>query len=222
MHKPTLKVEDSSTASCDALPMNPHCAIICGATGCGKTEFVLGLLQHRYRGHFEHIVIICPTWKDNDTYKRGWLLRDPEIYLIDPVDRNADSGENRLHDWLTHCHKLFSGEKTLYIIDDCASSKVLNVKRDKFTDLAFSGRHTSQSVWVLSQSYKSVLKDFRKQTKWTALFYCKDRDSFDECLRENDVIPDGCRAQVKEILAKTSHTAVVRITEQLTSYFIAN
>ena len=27
------------------LPKYPHCAIICGQTGCGKTEFVLDLLE---------------------------------------------------------------------------------------------------------------------------------------------------------------------------------
>ena len=51
------------------------------------------------------------------------------------------------------------------------------------SELAFSGRHADQSVWVLT-----VLKDLREQTRRVGLFHCKDRDSFDECLRENDVI----------------------------------
>ena len=36
--------------------------------------------------------------------------------------------------------------------------------------------------------YMSVLKDFREQTKWVCMFYTKDRDSFENCLRENDEI----------------------------------
>ena len=47
------------------LPKYPHCAIICGQTGCGKTEFVLDLLEGRYRGVFSHIVILCPTIRWN-------------------------------------------------------------------------------------------------------------------------------------------------------------
>ncbi len=39
------------------LPKYPHCAIICGQTGCGKTEFVLDLLEKEYRGVFKNIVI---------------------------------------------------------------------------------------------------------------------------------------------------------------------
>ena len=40
------------------------------------------------------------------------------------------------------------------------------------------------------QKYNSVSKDIREQIKWLCLFFTKDRDSFDDCLRENDVIPD--------------------------------
>ena len=30
------------------LPKFSHCATICGATGCGKTKFVLDLLEDKY------------------------------------------------------------------------------------------------------------------------------------------------------------------------------
>ena len=45
-------------------------------------------------------------------------------------------------------------------------------------------------LWVLMQKYNSVSKDVREQIKWLCLFFTKDRDSFEDCLRENDVIPD--------------------------------
>ena len=45
------------------------------------------------------------------------------------------------------------------------------------SELAFSGRHAEQSVWVISQRYISVLKDLREQSKWVCMFYTKDRDS---------------------------------------------
>ncbi|CAC5366517.1 unnamed protein product [Mytilus coruscus] len=74
------------------------------------------------------------------------------------------------------------------------------------SELAFSGRHMEQSVWVISQRYNSVLKDLREQTKWLCMFYTKDRDSFDNCLRENDVIPTlEERQRIKEELKKKKH-----------------
>ena len=85
--------------------------------------------------------------------------------------------------------------------------------------LAFSGRHAEQSVWVLTQKYNSVLKDLREQTRWVALFHAKDRDSFEECLRENDVIPSREeRAAVRQLLTETKHAKLLLKTDQPTSY----
>ena len=192
------------------LPRYPHSAMICGQTGCGKTQFILDILEEHYCDHFHHIVILCPTVKWNATYKsRTWIWKDPEVYVIDP-------GEH-LHQWLRLFYQLFAGSSTLYIIDDCSTSKALTKKRDMLS--AFSGRHADQSVWVLTQKYNSVLKDLREQTKWLALFYCKDRDSFDECLRENDVIPTQPeRAAFRKLLSESKHTKLLLKTDQPTAY----
>ena len=40
------------------------------------------------------------------------------------------------------------------------------------------------------QKYNSVSKDVREQIKWLCLFFTKGKDSFEDCLRENDIIPD--------------------------------
>jgi len=64
----------------------PHSAIICGQTGCGKTQFVLDELLHPERGSYRNafdfvfklLFILCPTWKRNRTYlDRPWLWRGP-------------------------------------------------------------------------------------------------------------------------------------------------
>ena len=36
----------------------------------------------------------------------------------------------------------------------------------------------------------SVSKDVREEIKWLCLFFTKDWNSFEDCLRENDIIPD--------------------------------
>ena len=190
----------------------PHCAIICGQTGCGKTVFALDLLEAGYKGAFSHIAILCPTVRWNKTYReRRWIWTDPEVYIFDPGDR--------LQEYLRAFFSIFAGEPTLYIIDDCSASKALTKKKDMLSELAFSGRHASQSVWVLTQKYNAVLKDLCEQTKWVALFHCKDRDSFEECLRENDVIPTGEeRAAIRQLLSKTKHAKLVLKTDQPAAY----
>ena len=147
------------------LPKDPHSAIICGQTGCGKTVFSLSLLEGPYQGVFKHIVILCPTVRFNQTYQQcPWIWSDPEVYIVDPGER--------LHDYLWAFYQLFQGEPTLYIIDDCSASKALTKKKDMLSDLAFSGRHADQSVWVLTQKYNSVLRVLRTSANRHAGLLC--------------------------------------------------
>ena len=115
-----------------------------------------------------------------------------------------------------------AGKPTLYIIDDCSATKELTKKKDMLSELAFFGRHADQSVWVISQRYISVLKDLREQTKWVCMFYTKDRDSFDNCLRENDVIPTEERQRIKKELAKVKHRKLILKTDQPTGYWLVD
>jgi len=194
------------------LPREPHCSLICGQTGCGKTIFVLDLLQTVYRNHFEHIVIFCPTLKYNIAYKeRAFIWRDDEIYLVDP--------SNNLSEYLEFFYKAFEGTQTLFIIDDCSAEQDIVKKRKTLTKLAFSGRHAGITVWLLTQKYNSVLTDFRQQIKVVVLFHTKDRKSFEECLCENDVIETKeARAKVKEKLKNNKFCKLVLKTDYPTHY----
>ena len=66
------------------------------------------------------------------------------------------------------------------------------------SELAFSGRHANHSCWILLQKYNSVLKDFRQQLKWLCIFCCKDRNPFENCLRENDVVEKKETQKIKK------------------------
>ena len=193
-------------------PRDPHSAIICGQTDCGKTVFVLDLLEGPYCGVFRHIVILCPTAEHNKSYQeRSWIWKDPEIFIVDPGER--------LHNYLRALYQIFQGEPCLFLIDDCAGTEALTKKKDMLSKITMHGRHAGASVWVLTQKYNAVLKDLREHTKWVALFHCKDRDSFEDCLCENDVIPlREERAAVRQLLAETKHAKLVLKTAQPTAY----
>jgi len=203
-----------------ALPRESHSAIICGQTGCGKTQFVLDELLHLDHGYyydaFEVIFILCPTWKRNRTYlERPWLWRGPHasrFLFINPGEK--------LHDWLRGLFIVAADTPTLYLIDDMAASKALTKKKDMLSELAFSGRHAKQSLWVLVQKYNAVCKDLREQTKWVALFHCKDRFSFASALDENDVVPYEQRASIRTRLAECKHAKLVLKIDQPTAYVI--
>jgi len=155
------------------LPCEPHSAIVCGHTGCGKTRFVLDELLHPDHGYcrdaFDVVFIMCPTWKRNHTYlERLWLWRGPHasrFLFIDPRDR--------LHDWLRALFSVAADTPTLYLIDDTAASRALIKKKDMLSELAFSVLHAKQSLWVLVQKYNAACNDLREQTKWVALSTAK-------------------------------------------------
>ena len=55
-----------------------------------------------------------------------------------------------------------------------------------------------------------VSKDMREQIKWFCLFFTKDRDSFEDCLRENDVIPDkDQRNRLKKCLQDRPYSKLI-------------
>ena len=191
------------------LPTSAHSEIVCGQTGCGKTVFILDLLEGATGGSFD-IVVLCPTIEHNKTYKQcPWLWTDPEVYVLDPGDR--------LHDYLRAFYLVFKVEPTLFIIDDCSATKALTKKKDMLSELAFSGRHADKSVWVLTQKYNAVLKDLREQTRLVCLFHCKDRDS----LRENDVIPTREQwALVRQQLAERKHAKLLLKSDQPAAYMV--
>ena len=124
------------------------------------------MLEGPYRGFFQHIVVLCPTVRHNKAYQQfPWIWTDRDVYLLDPGER--------LYDYLRAFYHIFMGELTLNIIDDCSVSTALTKKKDMFSILAFSGRHAEQSVWVRTQKYNSVLKDFASRRAGFVCFTAK-------------------------------------------------
>ena len=64
------------------LPKFPHSAMFVGVTACGKTEFLLRLLETIYKSHFEFIVILSPTILDNKTYLLGNGFLTIRMFLL--------------------------------------------------------------------------------------------------------------------------------------------
>ena len=179
-------------------PKEAHCALIVGATNCGKTVYMLNLLEGEYKDFFENIIFICPTLNVNKSYDREWIKKDSQVFSVDP-------GET-LDECLEFLHEKFKGVETLFVIDDCSASRDIKKKQRTLSMLAFSGRHHNHSVWILTQKYNSILTDFREQVRWIALFFCKDKDSYYGCLRENDVIKDlEEKKKIKEKIDKTNY-----------------
>ena len=152
---------------------------------------------------------------DNKTYlSRKWIFDDKNVFIVCDI-------EGKLNEWIKLFKNALKGHQTLFIIDDCSAEGEINKKRDALSELAFSGRHRNHSLWVLTQKYNSVSKDVREQIKWLCLFFTKDRDRFEDCLRENDVIPDKSeRDRLKKCLQDRPYSKLILKCYQPTGYHL--
>ena len=118
-------------------------------------------------------------------------------------------------------YRLFMCQPKLYIVDDWSATKVLTKKKDMLSKLAFSVSMLTKAVWVLTQKYNSGLKHLPEQTRGVAVFHCKDCDSFEDSLHENDAIPTReQRVMVRQQLAETKHAKLQLKTDQPTAYIV--
>ena len=146
--------------------MHPNPKNITSPTNCGKTRYLIQMLRQYFRYAFSSIVLICPTYKDNKTF-RNFAKGDRMFIVLSPSASNSEEIDILLQDLVTY----FSGTNTLFILDDCAVSKDLKRRRNQFIDLAFSGRHKGISVWVLTQQLTSIAKPFGDNVALVVAFH---------------------------------------------------
>ena len=141
----------------------PFNALIVGPTNSGKTHFLVKQLCGQFRGKFDYIVLICPTFAHNRTLYR-FAERDPSVYVIICEQHHVEF-------WLKMASFAFEGTNTLIVLDDCAASKDVKVRTGELVKFGFSARHAGISVWVLTQQLSSIAKPFRENLAAIVLFY---------------------------------------------------
>ena len=58
----------------------PHTTIFTGQMGCGKTHLVLDLIEKEYNKHFDFIIIIFLTPRENSTYHaKEWIKNNDKV-----------------------------------------------------------------------------------------------------------------------------------------------
>ena len=150
----------------------PFHMIIVGMTACGKTHYLLKMLENEYKNHFDYIFIVCPTFKHNKTYQNWKYLNDPDVF---DLNCNHDMVEDTLQ---TIVNLMTDDEKTnsLVILDDCAASKDVKNRTSELVNLAFSGRHIGISTIVITQQLTSIAKPYRMNISKLVTFYNSCRD----------------------------------------------
>jgi len=141
----------------------PFNALIVGPTNSGKSRFVVDQIYGPFRGKFNYIVLICPTFMHNKTYHRVGE-NDPRMDVI-VCEQHA------VEKWLKLVRWLCEGTNTLIILGDCATSKDLKGRTGELVNLAFSAQHMGISVWALTQKMTGITASFRENVAAIVLFY---------------------------------------------------
>ena len=116
------------------------------------------LTEKEYKKHFDYIIIICPTLRENETYHaKEWIKNDDNIWLVDPKDN--------LYQWIKNLLELLRFLEVLFIIDDIIANESLDKRRQPLLELSISGRHRGHYLWLLTQSYSAIPKNLRKPVK---------------------------------------------------------
>ena len=172
----------------------PFNMLISGITNCGKTQYVLDLLETHYIDKFDYIVIFCPTFLINKTYDRKFVY-NKNVLIIDMNIADLDT-------LLEICMDFFSGCNTLFIIDDCANLHESKMKESAICKLAFHGRHLNISTWIITQKYNAIVKDFRDNIRMLILFFDKDRESMELAMKHNNVVP---KEEINDVINTLKH-----------------
>ena len=134
-----------------------------GPTNSGKTQFFVNRIFGPFKGKFDYIMLICPTFAHNRTLY--WFgKRDLRLYII-------ICEQHQVEIWLKLASSAFEGTNTLIVLDDCAASKYVKGRTGELVKLGFSASHASISVWVLTQQLSSIAKPFRENVAAIILFY---------------------------------------------------
>ena len=141
----------------------PFNALIVGPTNSGKTKYLVDQLRSPFKGQFDYIVLICPTFVHNKTFD-GFVDNDPRIFVI-------NCSQHEVEGFLKLASFFLEATNTLIILDDCAASKDVKDRTSQLVSLGFSARHSGISVWVLAQKITSIAKPFRENVAAIVLFY---------------------------------------------------
>ncbi len=142
----------------------PFNMMIVGMTNCGKTYYLLEMIEKEYFRHFENIFLICPTYNWNKTYQE-WEYKDSERFYPIPCDQNS------VDDFLKYIMDNFKGTNSLIILDDCAWTQSVKNRTSELVNLAFSAGHYGFSTIVITQQFTSIAKPYRENIAKLVTFY---------------------------------------------------
>ena len=179
--------------------------LIVGMTACGKTYYLLKMLEEKYRGIFNYIFFVCPTFSGNKTYSDWKFLKDDDVVVI-PCEHDD------VEFFLDVIKNFAKGTNSLIVLDDCASSQSVKNRTSELGKLAFHGRHLGLSTIVITQQLTSVAKPYRMNVSKVAFFYTARRDDRKDIFENYLCVEKDEEKRIMETLKNNKHARLEILT----------
>ena len=179
----------------------PFNMMIVGMTGCGKTYYLLEMLEKEFFGHFDYIFLICPTYFWNKTYQE-WPYKDSEKLYPIPCDQNS------VEDFTKYIADNFKGTNSLIILDDCASTQSVKNRVSELVSLRMHARHFGFSTIVITQQFTSIAKPFRENISKLVIFYNPSKKDMQTI---TDEFLNVEKEEIKDIIQKLKNNKHARL-----------
>jgi predicted ATPase len=171
--------------------------MICGAKRSGKSTLILSLLSSSklYKNYFGNIFMISPSTSDGKMKGLIDEIRKADNFFTELNEMNIQTILERIE---TEQNAVKMKEKklkkklppiyNLLILDDVMADLPRGFKKNKITSLFMNARHYNLSTMIVSQVYKGIPAQVRKQTDMIYTFPLVKKEI--EALQEDWDVPD--------------------------------
>ena len=196
-----IEGEDYITTHRD-LPKVPFSILVNGARGSGKTYQTTELLGSLHP-YFHKVILYSPTAELDNKWRRCFKSLGIEWKVGDNIFYNYD--EVVLKKQMDALYKINKGKakitdkyRTFFIFDDIIDDLPKNKRKTFFNKLLLNNRHYGASVAILSQSYKMLDSNFRKNVSQLLIWKSDNVKEIDNYCEELSGTLGRTKKQAKE------------------------
>jgi len=147
--------------------------MIVGSKRSGKSSLILSLLSSPklYKGHFHNIYMISPSSSDGkmiplvkELDSQGKFYKELNEAVIEKILNEIKAEQDAVKMKEKKLKRKLPPIYNLLILDDVMADLPRSFKKNKITSLFMNARHYNLSTMIVSQVYKGVPAQVRKQT----------------------------------------------------------